>query len=173
MVSFKDRNAPLRRNFNGHRPSLHRNINGNRYRNFNGHINFHGYARCFSRPTTLHDHRREPNTPWGLGLRDSRGVKEVNTLFIDNLRKSMTNIWLRQMFKNEGKVIDVFVPNKNCVGKQFKFRFVRFRRHEEVEKAIRIKNGMFVKGKRIIVQRARFEKIVFGLNVKQHQEAFL
>lgn len=47
--------------------------------------------------------------------------------------------------------MDIFVPDKIRVGKQFRFGFVRFTKREEVEKAISRNNELLIKGRSIRV----------------------
>lgn len=94
-----------------------------------------------------------PTPLGGYGLRESNVVGNggVLTIFIDNLPLSITNLWLRHLFKNDGDVVDVFVPNKIRYGKNFCFGFVRFKHKQEVENTIWRNNSLEVKGRKIIV----------------------
>lgn len=71
---------------------------------------------------------------------------------------SMSNLWLRQFFKNDGEILDVYVPNRIRKGKNYKFGFVKFKRKSDVDRAIRRNRDFQIKGMKIVIQRARFEK---------------
>lgn len=53
------------------------------------------------------------------------------------LPSSMSNIWLKHIFKNDGEVIDAFVSKKMRKNKPFNFGFVRFARENESYRATR------------------------------------
>ena len=80
------------------------------------------------------------------------------SLFIDDLPKEMTWDWLLQIFRGEGKVIDVFVSHKRRRKNDCRFGFVRFRKLEEAKNAIRNLDGIKVRGKSMKVSFAKYDK---------------
>ena len=66
--------------------------------------------------------------------------------------------WLRQIFRGEGKVSDVYVSHKNRRFYNCKFGFVRYKTIEEATRAVNNLNGLWIRGKRIMVSFARYGK---------------
>lgn len=58
----------------------------------------------------------------------------------------MTNTWLKQIFRNDGKIVDVYISNKARANKNFKFNFIRFAKREEAIRAMQRNNGLEVNG---------------------------
>lgn len=81
---------------------------------------------------------------------------KLYTIFVDNLPKGMSKTWLRQIFKNDGNVVDAFVSMKDRRNAKGRFGFVKFQRKEEAEYAISHNNGLDVKGHKMIVQWSRY-----------------
>lgn len=96
---------------------------------------------------------------WTNGLREPmvRNRMDLLTLFVDNLPPSMSNIWLHQLFNNDGKVIDAFVSKKARPKKKGSFRFVRLSRVREAIEAIKRNNGLMVKGYKIVVVMSKYQ----------------
>lgn len=88
---------------------------------------------------------------------DRRYVEDSSvTLFVDNLPLTMNNVWLRQIFKNDGRLIDAFVSRKQRRNNQFWFGFVRLINKKDAEKAIKRNNGLEVKGCKLKVSWAKY-----------------
>lgn len=92
--------------------------------------------------------------PGLLELPSSR--REGFTIFIDNLPMSMTNVWLKQLFKNEGRILDVFVSRKQHKFEKELFRFVRFHKEHEANEAIKRNDELLVKGNKLKVQWSKY-----------------
>lgn len=94
-------------------------------------------------------HRRAPYPFWGLGLGEQVAgfggqPQKLLFLFFDSLPKGMDNVWLRQIFRHYGNIVDVFVSKKQCKNNDAYFRFVRFALQSEASEALRCNNGLGV-----------------------------
>ncbi|KAH7847374.1 hypothetical protein Vadar_025379 [Vaccinium darrowii] len=63
-----------------------------------------------------------------------------------------------EIFSPCGRVVDVFIPSKKSKSFNTKFGFIRFKRREEVLRAINDLNGLLIRGFRMFVQFAKFSK---------------
>lgn len=118
------------------------------------------YNSSYSYGFFHHNNRRTHKLPCKFGLRELWSVKGRNgyTLFIDNLPNNMSNLWLRQLFQNDGCVIGSFVPNKMRNGKTTKVEFVRFEKEDqEVRDTMRCQ-GLVKKSNKLDVKWAKFER---------------
>ena len=80
------------------------------------------------------------------------------TLFVDNLPNDMSPGWLVQLFKFDGRVMDAFVSRKRRRGRNNPFGFVRFSNEEEALKAVRNLHGTIVKGCKLEVTLAKYDR---------------
>ena len=117
------------------------------------------------RPTAagFKGNRGVPSLQWRSGLRESKPSSvrhriSVFSLFVDNIPKGLARSWLRSLFERCGIVIDVFVSAKIRTSNQFCFGFVRYGSLEETEQAISKLNGYVVRGTKLTVSMARYEK---------------
>ena len=72
---------------------------------------------------------------------------EVYSLFIDELPMEMTWDWLLQIFRGEGEISDVYVSHKQRRMNDCRFGFVRFKKLEAAQNAIRNLDGIKIRGK--------------------------
>ena len=72
----------------------------------------------------------------------------------------MSNTWLRDIFKNIGKIFDVFVSQKRRKNKDCGFSFIKFERQIDVETTVSKLNGFMVKGYSILVSMEKYKKDV-------------
>ena len=70
----------------------------------------------------------------------------------------LSNQWLRVLFSLEGSVVDVFISRKVRKHSKAACGFVRFQRREEVMAAMRNLDGFLVKGNRILVSLAKYNR---------------
>lgn len=85
----------------------------------------------------------------------------------------MSNQWLWQIFKKEGKILDVYVSKKCRLNKSSLFGFVRLDNESDAISAIRKNNGLVVKGFKMTLSMSRYEKPKVQLQVipqKQPQQ---
>ena len=80
------------------------------------------------------------------------------SLFVNGLPWEMTWRWLQQIFKGEGEVIDIYVSRKARWFNICKFGFVRFKMLDEAMKAVRNLDGVMIRGRRLKVSFARYDK---------------
>ena len=80
------------------------------------------------------------------------------TLFIDDLHWEMSWGWMKQIFRGEGEVIDVYISQKRRRYSNGKFGFIRFKELEEALNAIRNLDGARIRGRRIKVSFAKYGK---------------
>ena len=80
------------------------------------------------------------------------------SLFIDGLPREMTWDWLEQIFRGEGEISNVFISHKRRSKSDDRFGFVRFKRLEEAERAIRNLNGIKIRDNYIKVSFAKYDK---------------
>ncbi|KAH7856529.1 hypothetical protein Vadar_002504 [Vaccinium darrowii] len=85
-------------------------------------------------------------------------MKELVTLFIDNIPGVSTHLWLRKTFSNYGVVRDAFIPAKRSSKTGSKFGFVRYDCSVSADMAILKANGMEVEDKKLVVKLADFVK---------------
>ena len=88
----------------------------------------------------------------------SMGLREAISLFVDGLPLEMTWDWLQQIFRGEGDITDVYVSKKKRRNRDCRFGFVRFKKVEEAEMAIRNLNGVMIRGKIMKVSFAKYGK---------------
>lgn len=70
----------------------------------------------------------------------------------------MSSLSLRQIFKNEGRIIDTYVSQKARLNKPYAFGFVRFVNEKNVIQAVRRNNGLMIKGRKILVSMSRYQQ---------------
>lgn len=125
------------------------------------------FRKTFQLPSTNHGHygnRREPTLPWRDGLRESSFMvsssSKFHTLFIDNLPSNMSNLWLYQIFKNEGSVVDAFVSKKKRKNNNQSFGFVRFRYASDAENAIKHNNFLEINNIQVTWSKYKHPKAI-------------
>lgn len=77
---------------------------------------------------------------------------------MDHLPKGISNEWLWDCFAGCGKVIDVYISKKQRPSCKDTFGFVRFDRRAEAEEAINKMDGVVVKGLKLHVTMAKYNK---------------
>lgn len=130
-----------------------------RFQNSNGNLHFsrRGSDRVWS-------HRGEPIFTGKYGLREPHSSRQRLhhegwvSLFIDNIHRETTVQELRSLFNKAGVVVDTYISSKKRSNKKTLFGFVRFRKHEEGDRAIRELHGRSLKGESLTVSWARFVK---------------
>lgn len=70
----------------------------------------------------------------------------------------MNNIWLRQFFKNDGHVLDAYVPHKIRKNRDVRFDFVSFSKKEEALNAIKRNHMILVKVRTLQVHQAMYDR---------------
>ena len=80
------------------------------------------------------------------------------SLFIDGLPWEMTWDWLLHIFSGEGEVSNVYVSKKRRRFNDSRFGFVRYKKLEEVMRAARNMNRARVRGRKLIVSFAKYDK---------------
>ena len=73
------------------------------------------------------------------------GTKGSMLLLVYNLPSSMTTDWLRQLFKYEGDLVDVYLSCKIRKNKKDGIGFVRFESREEALKVVGRMDGIIIK----------------------------
>ena len=84
--------------------------------------------------------------------------KKVYSLFIDGLPWKITWDWLLDIFRGEGEVLDVYVSKKRRRFNGSRFGFVRYKNLEKAMKAARNLNGARLRGRRLKVSLAKYDK---------------
>lgn len=77
------------------------------------------------------------------------------TFFIDNLPFGMSNMWLKQIFKNYGDVNNAYVSMKRTYT-DTRFSFLRFLSKNKAESVIRKSNGLIIRGRKTLVKCATY-----------------
>lgn len=67
-------------------------------------------------------------------------------MFIDILPEEMTKSWLIQICRDSGEVIHTFISAEKIRYTTSKFAFLRYRREDEAERAIKELNGANIRG---------------------------
>ena len=79
------------------------------------------------------------------------------TVFVDNLPQNLDRFGLKGIFNRGGNVSDSYIPSK--VGRlRTRFGFVRFQNEIDAVNSILRLNGAIIRGSRIRVSRATFER---------------
>ncbi|KAH7865037.1 hypothetical protein Vadar_001483 [Vaccinium darrowii] len=78
------------------------------------------------------------------------------SVYVDNLPFEMDEVWLRQIFKGYGEVMDVYIPKKRSSRFNTKFGFIRFLSMEEAHRAIQDLDGFLIRDFNIHVNLAKF-----------------
>lgn len=92
-------------------------------------------------------------------------VRKSFSLYVDNIPPYMTSLWLWKIFKNKGKIVDVYVSRKAHPNRKFLFVFVRFSSEFKAQNAIRRNNGLEVKIYTLAISVSKYEKM------KSHKES--
>lgn len=82
----------------------------------------------------------------------------TTTLFVDGLPQGIAREWLLDVFAQYGRIEDVYISRKKRTSNKNAFGFVRFKNHNEAATAIDKLNGFLVKGKKMIVSVAKYER---------------
>ena len=85
-----------------------------------------------------------------------------HTIFVDNLRQSMSKSWLWQLFSHEGKVVDVFMCWKRRKSNPSPFAFVRFAQLADAEQAVRSLHSITIREKTITMKMVEHMRKVSG-----------
>lgn len=137
-----------------------------------GHRQFQNSARnlqqvreypSFSRssPVDRLGHRGFAHLPrrWVPREPPSRGENQVvTTVFVDGLHMGMAKEWLFDKFSEVGRVRDVYVSSKVRKYSRDAFGFVRYGKKAEALLAIKKFHGVEVKGKKLSVTLAKYNK---------------
>ena len=78
-------------------------------------------------------------------------MEGIYSLFVDGLPWEMTWGWLKEIFRREGEVFDVYVSKKTRQFNSSKFGFVRYKKLEEARRAVRNMDGAMIKGRKLKV----------------------
>ena len=76
--------------------------------------------------------------------------------FVDNLPMDMDKAWLWQVFKLQGKVVDIYMSRKKHVSTKTPFAFVRLSHLKEVQATIENPNGTVIRECKIRVSMAEY-----------------
>ena len=87
-----------------------------------------------------------------------RVMEGIYSLFVDGLPWEMTWGWLKEIFRREGEVFDVYVSKKTRQFNSSKFGFVRYKKLEEARRAVRNMDGAMIKGRKLKVFFAKYDK---------------
>ena len=79
-------------------------------------------------------------------------------MFVDNLPSSMTKARLWQIFKFEGRIIDIYISRKVRKTLAQPFAFMRWRTKEDAVRAVKNINGQVVRDCLIEVKEAEFKR---------------
>ncbi|CAO2840902.1 unnamed protein product [Amaranthus hypochondriacus] len=99
---------------------------------------------------------RGPREPSPHGLGDTR--KNLITLFVDGISKTVTVTLLRNLFEKQGKVRDIYVSGKRRKLVKESFGFVRYSTMREAQEAINKLDGVVVHGVKLKVSMAKYYK---------------
>ncbi|KAH7865128.1 hypothetical protein Vadar_002587 [Vaccinium darrowii] len=94
------------------------------------------------------------------------------SVYVDNLPYEMDEVWLRQIFKGYGDVVDVFIPNKRSSRFNTKFGFVRFRSKAEALDAVQDLHGILIRDFRVQVNLGRFSQTSNSTNFRHKPHVF-
>ncbi|KAH7847534.1 hypothetical protein Vadar_027263 [Vaccinium darrowii] len=98
---------------------------------------------------TLGSKRRHSNDRRGSNHSYQRSISVSFSVYVDNLPFEMDEVWLRQIFRSYGDVVDVFIPNKRSSRFNTKFGFVRFSSRAEALDAVQDLHGILIRDFRI------------------------
>lgn len=71
------------------------------------------------------------------------------SVFVDYLPFEMDFVWLCQLFRSYGEVVDVYIPKKKSSRFHTKFGFVRFKSKDEALRAIQELDGICIRDSNI------------------------
>lgn len=110
------------------------------------------------RPFLAHrgSQRGETRAHWGRGPWEQ--PRSWISLFVDHLPTGASSEWIGEIFAAFGEVVDLFISRKSRPVCKDTFGFVRFQRLSEAEAAMNKMDGVLVKGKRIRVSMAKYDK---------------
>ncbi|KAH7858718.1 hypothetical protein Vadar_027137 [Vaccinium darrowii] len=121
---------------------------------------------------TLGSKRRLSNDRRGCNHSFQRSISVSFSVYVDNLPYEMDEVWLRQIFRSYGDVVDVFIPNKRSSRFNTKFGFVRFSSRAEALDAVQDLHGILIRDFRIQVNLARFSQASNSSNFMHKPLAF-
>ena len=76
-------------------------------------------------------------------------------MFISNLPRQLDQYGLQGIFQKAGRVCDVYISESKRKGVSGRYGFVRFSRVEEALRSIKLFHGMFIRGHKLHVAKAR------------------
>lgn len=88
----------------------------------------------------------------------SRNKDENNTIRITNLSEETQDSDIRDLFKDFGRIIRIFLAKDKATGNSKGFAFVSFESHESAQRAIRTVNGLGYNNLILSVEWARPSK---------------
>ena len=77
-------------------------------------------------------------------------------VLVDNLPTSITKSWFWQLFNYEGRVVDVFMSQKQRKTSKLPFAFVRFSQLKEAQSVIERMHGWEIKGFKLSMTMAEY-----------------
>ncbi|KAH7854721.1 hypothetical protein Vadar_017130 [Vaccinium darrowii] len=87
-----------------------------------------------------------------------RSFSNLVSVYVDNLPYEMDLVWLNQLFRGYGEVVDVFIPKKRSSKFNTKFGFVRFNSKDEALRAVQDLHGTRIRDLDIQVNLARYSQ---------------
>ncbi|CAO2820347.1 unnamed protein product [Amaranthus hypochondriacus] len=109
-------------------------------------------------------HRGQSRHQWWRGPREPpsslRGqvLRNVFSLFVDGIARSVSLSELRELFEQEGKVADVYISGKKRSHTRESFGFVRFFKKYEAVKAVQQLDGVCIHGGKLKISMAKYSK---------------
>ncbi|KAH7847805.1 hypothetical protein Vadar_030444 [Vaccinium darrowii] len=95
------------------------------------------------------------------------------SVYVDNLPFEMDIVWLSQLFRGFGEVVDVYIPKKRSSRFNTKFGFVRFNSKEEALRAVQALHGIRIRDFNIQVNLARYSQARGSRNLLQSSNVFI
>lgn len=71
---------------------------------------------------------------------------------------SMNNVWLSQLFKNDGKVLDTYLPYRIRNNKDYIFGFVCFSIEDEALRAMKRNPSLVIKDRKLLINKEKFHE---------------
>jgi len=80
------------------------------------------------------------------------------SVFVYNVPPELDRHGLKGIFQRAGRVSDTYIPHRRTRRNNARFSFVRFRREDEASRSISLLNNANIRGRTILVSRARHER---------------
>ncbi|KAJ8420873.1 hypothetical protein Cgig2_023873 [Carnegiea gigantea] len=90
---------------------------------------------------------------------DKEGERKEFSIFVNSIPHTLNQYGLKRVFQKAGRVNDGYIPLRRTRRNETRFSFARFWRHDNVVSSRLMLNNNIVRGNKIHVSMAQYEKV--------------